>query len=105
MEAMGSLDSFSCRRVLEVGGESYHYYSLPEAEKNGLAGLSRLPFSIKILLENLLRFEDGATVTKGDIAAVVEWLNERTSDREVNFRTARVLSQDLTGLPAVVDLA
>ncbi len=102
---MGSLDSFDCRRILDVDGERYHYYSLPEAEKNGLEGISSLPFSIKILLENLLRHEDGATVTRADIEAIAEWLVSRTSEREVNFRPARVLSQDLTGLPAVVDLA
>ena len=63
-----SLDSFKCRKTLTVGGKTYVYYSLPDAEKNGLAGISKLPYSMKVLLENLLRFEDGRTVTKADIA-------------------------------------
>ncbi|USJ28522.1 aconitate hydratase AcnA [Ensifer adhaerens] len=102
---MSSLDSFNCRRTLEVGGVEYHYYSLPAAEANGLTGITQLPFSMKVLLENLLRYEDGRTVTKSDIEALVAWIGPRKSEREVNFRPARVLSQDLTGLPAVVDLA
>ena len=100
-----SLDSFKSRRTLTVGGASYDYFSLPEAEKNGLAGISRLPFSLKVLLENLLRFEDGRTVTADDIRAMADWLATRTSDREIAFRPARVLMQDFTGVPAVVDLA
>ena len=75
------------------------------AEKNGLKGISRLPFSLKVLLENLLRNEDGRTVTKEDIQAVAQWLKTKTSDREIAFRPARVLMQDFTGVPAVVDLA
>jgi aconitate hydratase len=100
-----SLDSFNCRRQLKVGARSYDYFSLPEAEKNGLAGISKLPFSLKVLLENLLRHEDGRTVTKEDILAMAEWLKDRRSDREIAFRPARVLMQDFTGVPAVVDLA
>ena len=100
-----SLDSFHCRRVLEVGGRRYLYYSLPEAEKNGLPGISRLPFSLKVLLENLLRHEDGTTVTADDIRAFVDWLDARRSEREIAYRPARVLMQDFTGVPAVVDLA
>jgi aconitate hydratase len=100
-----SLDTFKCRRTLEAGGKTYTYFSLPEAEKNGLAGISRLPFSLKVLLENLLRFEDGRSVKAEDISAVVEWLKERCSTREIAFRPARVLMQDFTGVPAVVDLA
>src|SRR5687768_5926266 len=100
-----SLDSFKCRRTLDVAGKSYVYFSLPEAEKNGLAGISRLPFSLKVLLENLLRFEDGRSVKADDIRAVAEWLKERCSTREIAFRPARVLMQDFTGVPAVVDLA
>ena len=100
-----SLDSFECRRTLEVGGKSYTYFSLPDAEKNGLSGVSRLPFSLKVLLENLLRFEDGRSVSADDIRAVVAWLEKRTSDREIAYRPARVLMQDFTGVPAVVDLA
>ncbi len=87
------------------GGKTYVYYSLVEAEKNGLAGVSRLPFSLKVLLENLLRHEDGRTVTAEDIKAVVEWLGPKTSTQEIAFRPARVLMQDFTGVPAVVDLA
>ena len=102
---MTSLDSFKCCRTLKVGTKSYAYYSLPVAEKNGLKGISRLPFSMKVLLENLLRNEDGRTVTKDDILAVAAWLKKKSSDREIAFRPARVLMQDFTGVPAVVDLA
>jgi aconitate hydratase len=102
---MASLDSFKCLRPLKVGSKIYAYYSLPVAEKNGLKGISRLPFSLKVLLENLLRNEDGRTVTKEDIQAVAQWLKTKTSDREIAFRPARVLMQDFTGVPAVVDLA
>ncbi|MGB9297810.1 MAG: aconitate hydratase AcnA [Pseudolabrys sp.] len=102
---MTSLDSFRCCKTLQVGSKSYAYFSLPIAERNGLKGISRLPFSMKVLLENLLRNEDGRTVTKDDIKAVAEWLKTKTSDREIAFRPARVLMQDFTGVPAVVDLA
>src|ERR1700743_1255069 len=102
---MTSLDSFKSARTLEVGKKSYAYYSLPAAEKAGLKGISRLPFSLKVLLENLLRNEDGRSVTKEDIQAVAQWLKNKTSDRDVAFRPARVLMQDFTGVPAVVDLA
>jgi aconitate hydratase len=102
---MTSLDSFKCLRPLKVGSKTYAYYSLPAAEKNGLKGISRLPFSMKVLLENLLRNEDGRTVTKEDIQGVAQWLKNKTSDREIAFRPARVLMQDFTGVPAVVDLA
>lgn len=102
---MTSLDSFNCCRTLKVGTKSYAYYSLPVAEKNGLKGISKLPFSMKVLLENLLRNEDGRTVTKDDILAVAAWLKKKSSDREIAFRPARVLMQDFTGVPAVVDLA
>jgi aconitate hydratase len=100
-----SLDSFKCRRTLQVDGKAYEYFSLPEAEKNGLDGISRLPFSLKVLLENLLRFEDGRTVNADDIRAMADWLLERKSTREIAYRPARVLMQDFTGVPAVVDLA
>ena len=102
---MASLDSFKCLRPLKVGSKTYAYYSLPVAEKNGLKGISRLPFSLKVLLENLLRNEDGRSVTKEDIQAVAQWLKTKTSERELAFRPARVLMQDFTGVPAVVDLA
>jgi aconitate hydratase len=100
-----SLDSFKCRRTLKVGSKSYVYFSLPAAEKNGLKGISKLPFSMKVLLENLLRSEDGNSVKADDIRAIAGWLKKKTSDREIAFRPARVLMQDLTGVPAVVDLA
>ncbi|MGA7323066.1 MAG: aconitate hydratase AcnA [Rhodomicrobium sp.] len=100
-----SLDSFKSRKTLTVQGKDYEYFSLPDAEANGLQGISRLPYSLKVLLENLLRFEDGQTVTADDIRAMAEWLNEKCSTREIAFRPARVLMQDFTGVPAVVDLA
>jgi aconitate hydratase len=100
-----SLDSFKCRRTLKAGKRHYDYFSLPDAEANGLAGIGRLPFSLKVLLENLLRHEDGRTVTADDIRGIADWLKERKSDREIAFRPARVLMQDFTGVPAVVDLA
>ncbi|MGE3144986.1 MAG: aconitate hydratase AcnA [Pseudorhodoplanes sp.] len=102
---MPSLDSFRCCKTLKVGSKTYAYYSLPVAEKNGLKGISRLPFSMKVLLENLLRNEDGRSVTKEDIQAVAQWLKTKASEREIAFRPARVLMQDFTGVPAVVDLA
>ena len=100
-----SLDSFRCRRTLKADGAEYDYFSLKEAEANGLAGIASLPFSLKVLLENLLRHEDGRTVTADDIRAVALWLKKKSSDREIAFRPARVLMQDFTGVPAVVDLA
>jgi aconitate hydratase len=100
-----SLDSFRCRRTLKVDGAEYDYFNLQEAEANGLAGVGSLPFSLKVLLENLLRHEDGRTVTADDIRGMALWLKERKSDREIAFRPARVLMQDFTGVPAVVDLA
>ncbi len=103
---MPSLDSFKCRKTLQVGADAYEYFSLAEAEKNGLRGIGQLPYSMKVLLENLLRFEDGRSVTKADIAEVAKWLDKRGVDeREIAFRPARVLMQDFTGVPAVVDLA
>ncbi|NMD06936.1 MAG: aconitate hydratase AcnA, partial [Phyllobacteriaceae bacterium] len=103
---MMSLDSFKSRKTLKVGSKTYTYYSLTAAEKNGLKGVSALPYSMKVLLENLLRNEDDRTVTKKDIMAFVAWLsNKGKDDAEVGFRPARVLMQDFTGVPAVVDLA
>jgi aconitate hydratase len=103
---MASLDSFKARKTLTAGGKTYTYYSLPDAEKNGLPGISKLPFSMKVLLENLLQFEDGRSVTKTDIEAFVAWLDDKgTAGKEIGFRPARVLMQDFTGVPAVVDLA
>jgi aconitate hydratase len=101
-----SLDSFKSRKTLTVGTKTYVYYSLPEAEKNGLDGVSALPFSMKVLLENLLRFEDGRSVSKNDIISIKDWLlNRGKAEREIAYRPARVLMQDFTGVPAVVDLA
>src|SRR5215208_5950654 len=102
---MTSLDSFRCCKPLKVGNKTFAFYSLVAAEKNGLKGISRLPFSLKVLLENLLRNEDGRSVTKEDLQAVAQWLKTKTSEREIAFRPARVLMQDFTGVPAVVDLA
>jgi aconitate hydratase len=103
---LASLDSFKCRKKLSVGAKTYEYFSLKAAERNGLKGASQLPFSMKIVLENLLRNEDGRSVTKDDIEAVVGWLDHRgKKDHEIAFRPARVLMQDFTGVPAVVDLA
>jgi len=103
---MASLDSFKCAKTLKVGDKRYVIYSLAEAEKNGLDGISALPYSMKVMLENLLRFEDGRTVTKADILAMRDWLTHKGKvDKEIGFRPARVLMQDFTGVPAVVDLA
>ena len=100
-----SLDSFRSRKTLNVEGKAYEYFSLPDAEANGLPGIAALPYSLKVLLENLLRFEDGSTVTAEDIRAMAQWLASKSSAREIAFRPARVLMQDFTGVPAVVDLA
>src|SRR5271155_3677095 len=103
---MASLDSFKCTKNLNVGAKSYEIYSLKAAEKNGLSGVSQLPFSLKIVLENLLRNEDGRSVKKEDIEAVAAWTGNRgKTEHEIAFRPARVLMQDFTGVPAVVDLA
>ncbi len=100
------IDSFKSHASLDVEGKAFTYYSLPNAEKNGLDGIARLPFSMKVILENLLRFEDGRTVKKADIEAVKGWLDNRGKDEvEIAYRPARVLMQDFTGVPAVVDLA
>jgi len=97
-------DSLKTKKTLTVHGRAYSIYSLKVAEKH-LGDLSRLPFSLKVLLENLLRFEDGRSVKADDITAFAGWLKNGTSDREIAFRPARVLMQDFTGVPAVVDLA
>jgi len=100
-----NLDSFKSRRTMTVGGKTYAYFSLAAAEKAGLKNISKLPYSMRVLLENLLRWEDGKTVKAADVRAIAGWLKDRKSDREIAFRPARVLMQDLTGVPAVVDLA
>ncbi|OQW71067.1 MAG: aconitate hydratase 1 [Proteobacteria bacterium ST_bin13] len=103
MTAIGQ-DTLGTRDTLSAGGATYSYYSLAKAAAK-LGDISRLPFSMKVLLENLLRFEDGKTVTLEDIQALVDWQTERKSDREIQYRPARVLMQDFTGVPCVVDLA
>ena len=103
MTAVGQ-DSLNTRSTFKVGDRTYAYYSLAKAAEK-LGDVSRLPISMKVLLENLLRFEDGKTVTRVDIQALVDWQKDRRADREIQYRPARVLMQDFTGVPAVVDLA
>ena len=103
MTAIGQ-DSLNTRRTLTVGSKSFAYYSLAAAAEQ-LGDISRLPYSMKVLFENLLRFEDGSTVTVADLKALVAWLGTGKSDHEINYRPARVLMQDFTGVPCVVDLA
>lgn len=104
---MSSNDSLNTLSTLEVNGQTYHYYSLPKAAKQlaNTADISKLPMSMKVLLENLLRHEDGETVTVQDIEAVARSLGKTPENREIQYRPARVLMQDFTGVPAVVDLA
>ncbi|ALA25854.1 aconitate hydratase [Piscirickettsia salmonis] len=105
MTAVGK-DALNTRKTLEVKGKAYDYHSIKAAESSGLGDVSRLPFSLKVLLENLLRFEDdGVTVSIDDIKALGQWQEKRQSSREIQYRPARVLMQDFTGVPAVVDLA
>jgi aconitate hydratase len=101
---MPSLDSLKSLKTLDVNNKTYHYFSLPDAAKT-LGDLDKLPMSLKVLLENLLRWEDNQTVTGEDLKSIAAWLTERKSDREIQYRPARVLMQDFTGVPAVVDLA
>ncbi len=101
---MSSLDSLRTLKTLQIDDKTYHYFSLPEAAKR-LGDLDKLPMSLKVLLENLLRWEDNKTITGADLKAIAAWLKERQSDREIQYRPARVLMQDFTGVPAVVDLA
>jgi aconitate hydratase len=103
---MASADSLKTRRELVVGDKTYAYYSLRAAEEAGLSGISRLPISMKVLLENLLRNEDGQSVGRDDLQAIAAWVENKGSvEHEISFRPARVLMQDFTGVPAVVDLA
>jgi aconitate hydratase len=97
-------DSLKTRRQLSVAGKTYSYYSLAAAAEK-LGDISRLPFSMKVLFENLLRFEDGTTVKTDDLKALVQWAKDKKSEHEINYRPARVLMQDFTGVPCVVDLA
>lgn len=101
---MPSLDSLKTLKTLKIDDKTYHYFSLPDAAKS-LGNIDKLPMSLKVLLENLLRWEDEKTVTGADLKAIAAWLKERRSDREIQYRPARVLMQDFTGVPAVVDLA
>ena len=103
MKAIGQ-DSLRTRRTLTVGGQSYDYFSIPEAART-IGDVARLPVSLKVLLENVLRFEDGQTYTVEDARAIAGWLEAATSTKEVPFKPARILMQDFTGVPAVVDLA
>ena len=99
------VNSFATRKALKVGSESYDIFSLPQLEQAGFKNVSRLPISLKILLENLLRQEDNHHVNKADIEALANWKPKAKPDKEIAFMPARVLMQDLTGVPAVVDLA
>ena len=101
----GNKNSYKSLNIININSKDYKYYSLSEAEKNGLSGISRLPKSLKVLLENLLRYEDDLTVTQKQIDAVKNWLKEKKSSTEIAYRPARVLLQDYTGIPAVADLA
>jgi len=98
-------DSLATQSQLQVDGKIYNYFSLKQAEKQHFKGIARLPYSLKVLFENLLRFEDANTVTVNDIEALADWVNTKTSQHEIAYRPARVLMQDFTGVPAVVDLA
>ena len=104
--SMPSNDSLHTRRDLVVGEKTYAYYSLAAAEEAGLSGVSRLPVSMKVLLENLLRNEDGRTTGPDDLQALAAWIENRGGvQHEISFRPTRVLMQDFTGVPAVVDLS
>ncbi len=102
---MKLLNSFKCKKNIKVGERNFVIYSLKEAENNGLKNISKLPKSLKVILENLLRYEDNNTVDKNHILSVQKWLKNKTSDVEIAYRPARVLMQDYTGIPAVADLA
>ena len=101
----GNKNSYNSLKVININGSEYKYYSLIEAEKNGLEGISKLPKSLKVLLENLLRYEDDLSVTKNQIESIKNWLKTKKSNTEIAYRPARVLLQDYTGIPAVADLA
>ena len=102
---MAGQDTLKTRRTLEVNGKSYDYFSLEAAQQAGLGDVSKLPYSIKVLVENLLRFEDGRTVSTDDVKAAASWASDAKGGHEIAYRPARVLMQDFTGVPAVVDLA
>ncbi|MFT6340804.1 MAG: aconitate hydratase [Alcanivorax sp.] len=98
-------DTLNSKKTLEANGKTYHYFDINTVADKGWGDLSKLPFSLKVLLENLLRFEDGDSVSTADVEAVMRWLENKRSDKEINYRPARVLMQDFTGVPGVVDLA
>ena len=101
----GKKNSYNCLKSLNIDGKYYKYFSLKQAEKNGLEGISKLPKSLLVLLENLLRFEDNVSVTKNQIESIKDWLKLKKSNTEIAYRPARVLLQDYTGIPAVAALA
>ena len=101
----GNKNSYKSLKKISINSKDYNYYSLKEAEKNGLKGIDKLPKSLKVLLENLLRYEDGLSVTQSQIESIKEWLKTKKSKTEIAYRPARVLLQDYTGIPAVADLA
>ena len=102
---IGKENSYNSLKSININGKNYKYFSLTEAEKNGLKGISKLPKSLKVILENLLRYEDNKTVTKNQIEEIKNWLNKKKSSTEIAYRPTRVLLQDYTGIPAVADLA
>ena len=101
----GKKNSYNSLSDIRINDKNFKYFSLSKAEENGLVGVSKLPKSLKVLLENLLRYEDDITVNKKQIEAIKQWLKERKSKTEIAYRPARVLLQDYTGIPAVADLA
>ena len=101
----GKKNSYNSLKTISIDNKEYKYYSLKEAEKNGLEGTSNLPKSLKVLLENLLRYEDDLSVNKNQIDSIKKWLKSKKSNTEIAYRPARVLLQDYTGIPAVADLA
>src|SRR5215208_1604522 len=102
---MATVNSFGTRTPLAIGGRSVQIYSLPVLQRAGFAGIERLPFSMKILLENLLRHEDGRFVKAADVETLAKWDLKSGGQKEISFAPGRVLLQDFTGVPAVVDLA
>ena len=101
----GNKNSYNSLKKISINNKDYQFYSLMEAEKNGLEGISKLPKSLKVLLENLLRYEDDLSVNKNQIDSIKNWLKTKKSNTEIAYRPARVLLQDYTGIPAVADLA
>ena len=101
----GNKNSYKSLSDIKINGKNFKIYSLSKAEANGLNGISKLPKSLKVLLENLLRYEDEISVNKKQIEAVKNWLDTKKSKTEIAYRPARVLLQDYTGIPAVADLA